>query len=145
MNLKSGFPFWLIRSGLIFDYPKLSSNKKTDVVIIGGGISVALSAWELARHGIDCIIVDARTIGLGSTCASTSLLQYEIDVPLTELQHKTGIKNAVRAYKLGEKAIHDIALISEKIKFDEFISTQSLYYAAYKKDVAFIEKEYALR
>jgi hypothetical protein len=45
MHLKSGYPFWLIKSGLPFHYPFLPQNKKTDVVVMGGGISGALVAW----------------------------------------------------------------------------------------------------
>ena len=72
MELVAGYPFWLIKNGLLFSYPKLLENKKSDCVIIGGGISGALAAYYLIKAGIECIVVDGRTIGLGSTCASTS-------------------------------------------------------------------------
>lgn len=81
MNLKSGIPFWLIKNGLLHDYPTLDHSLDTEVVIVGGGISGALSAYYLTEAGIKCAVVDGRSIGQGSTCASTSLLQYEIDVP----------------------------------------------------------------
>ena len=92
MDLHSGLPFWLIKSGLPFNYYPLDRSLTTDVAIIGGGISGALAAYYLTSAGISCIVLDARTIGLGSTCASTALLQYEIDVPLCRLKEKTGIK-----------------------------------------------------
>ena len=47
MDLKSGLPFSLIKSGLVADYPKLEHDIKTDVVIIGGGISGALAEVRL--------------------------------------------------------------------------------------------------
>lgn len=145
MNLKSGYPFWLIKDGLPFNYKSLSTNKRTDVVIMGGGISGALAAWQLINHGVDCMVVDGRTIGLGSTCASTALLQYEIDEPLCELQHKVGLKNAVRSYQLCLESIEALKLIAAETGFKDIQSKQSLYYAAYKKDVAFLQKEYAIR
>ncbi len=145
MDLKSGYPFWLIKDGLLFNYPMLFSNKKTSVVILGGGISGALTAWQLISNGIDCIVVDARTIGLGSTCASTALLQYEIDTPLCELQNKVGLQYAVRSYKLCQQSIEELGGIAQKIGFKYFENKQSLYYAAYKKDVAFIKREFAIR
>ena len=92
MNLSSGYPFWLIRHGLPHDYPVVTANIKTEVAIIGGGISGALMAYYLINAGVSCVLADARTIGLGSTCASTSLLQYEIDTPLCELKHKAGLR-----------------------------------------------------
>ena len=79
MELTAGYPFSLIKNGIPFEYPKLSKNVRSRVVVIGGGISGALTAYYLTEKGVDCILVDGRSIGLGSTCASTSLLQYELD------------------------------------------------------------------
>lgn len=145
MNLSSGYPFWLIRHGLPYDYPALIENLKTDVVVMGGGISGALVSYYLTNAGVDHIVVDGRTIGLGSTCASTALLQYEIDVPLCELQHKVGLYNAVRAYRLCDESIDTLETIALKIKFDEFEKLESLYYAASSKDSTFIEEEFNIR
>jgi len=145
MNLSSGYPFWLIKAGLPYDYEKLEKSISTDVVILGGGISGALAAYYLVNAGIGCVLADARTIGLGSSCASTSLLQYEIDEPLSGLKDKVGIKNAVRAYQLCSDAIDKLGAIAAKIKFDDFEYKNSLYYAAYKKDVAFLKEEFAIR
>ena len=145
MDLKSGFPFWLIKSGLLYNYPTLNDSIETEVVVLGGGISGALSAYYLTEAGIDCIVVDARSIGLGSTCASTSLLQYEIDVPLCELQKMIGYKNAVRSYQLCADAINKLKEISTKIGFDKFEYKKSLYFAASKKDVSFLKEEFKIR
>jgi glycine/D-amino acid oxidase-like deaminating enzyme len=145
MDLSSGLPFWLIKSGLPYDYADLCKDEKADVAILGGGISGALAAWYLAKEGVSCIVVDRRTIGLGSTCASTAMLQYEIDTPLHELQHKVGLQNAVKSYKLCYEAIHSLIGIAKKIKFTDIERRESLYYSASKKDVSFIEREYAIR
>ncbi len=74
MDLKSGMPFWLIKDGLMFNYPKLENDLEAEVVILGGGISGALSAYYLSKAGIDCVVIDARTIGLGSTYGPYKLL-----------------------------------------------------------------------
>jgi glycine/D-amino acid oxidase-like deaminating enzyme len=145
MNLRSGYPFWLIKDGLPYNYPKLQESITTDVVILGGGISGALSGYFLNEAGVNFTVIDARSIGLGSTCASTSLLQYEIDIPLCELKEKIGLKNAVRAYQLCVEAIDQIKLIAEKLNFREFELKKSLYYAAYKKDLPLLKKEFAIR
>jgi glycine/D-amino acid oxidase-like deaminating enzyme len=145
MDLSSGYPFWLIRYGLPYDYPQLQENLKTDVLVVGGGISGALVSYYLTQAGVDNVVADARTIGLGSTCASTSLLQYEIDTPLCELQHMVGLKNAVRSYKLCDQSIDKLEAIARKIRFPEFQKTGSLYYAAYKKDMQFIKDEFEIR
>ncbi len=145
MKLSSGYPYSLIKNGLPFCYPKLEQNIKTDVLILGGGISGALTAYYLVQEGIDCTLIDARTIGFGSTCASTSLLQYEIDTPLHELIPMIGAKNAVRSYKLGESAILKLGKLSQKIGMADFESKNSLYSAAYKKDIPFLQEEFKAR
>lgn len=145
MDLIGGYPFWLIKDGLPYNYPVLERSLTTDVVIIGGGISGALMGYYLSAAGVKCVIADARSIGLGSTCASTSLLQYEIDVPLHILKDKVGLQNAVTAYKLCEAAINKIAAIDKLIGCNEFETKNSLYYAAYKKDTGYLEKEYSIR
>lgn len=145
MNLVSGYPFWLIKDGLPFNYSALQNSISTDVLIIGAGISGALVAYHLANAGVGCVVVDGRTVGLGSTCASTSLLQYEIDVPLSELIEKIGEEKAVQSYKLCEEAIEKIGLIHKKINCSEFETKKSLYYAASKNHLSFLNREFASR
>jgi glycine/D-amino acid oxidase-like deaminating enzyme len=145
MNLKAGYPYSLIKNGLVANYPKLEKDIRTDVVIMGGGISGALAAHHLTQKGIRCVVVDARTIGLGSTCASTSLLQYEIDIPLYKLSALIGEKAAVRSYSLCREAIDKLYLLADKIGFADIQKKKSLYYAAAKKDVVGLKKEFAAR
>jgi glycine/D-amino acid oxidase-like deaminating enzyme len=140
MKLTGGYPFWLIKDGLIHNYPKLINNIETHTVIIGGGISGALTAYHLINAGIDCVLVDGRTIGLGSTCASTSLLQYELDEPLHLLKKKVGEKRAERAYKLCEKALDELKKIMVEICFTDYQQTGSLYFSKHASEKKFYEE-----
>ncbi|KOS06268.1 FAD-dependent oxidoreductase [Flavobacterium akiainvivens] len=145
MTLKAGYPFWLIKNGLPFTFPKLDQDIETEVAILGAGISGALVRYHLIQAGIECVTVDARTIGLGSTSASTSLLQYEIDVPLYKLTEMIGRKDAERAYQLCGEAIEKLEQITKKVGIEYFETKKSLYYAAYKKDVAWLKDEFEAR
>ncbi len=145
MNLSAGYPYNLIRHGLPFDYPQLQKDHRADIVIMGGGVSGALVAHYLAKLGIQCLVVDARTIGLGSTCASTSLLQYEIDERLTDLSVKIGRRKAERAYHLCANAILQLASIAEEIGYPDFRLNNSIYFAATEKDVSALHREFVAR
>ncbi|NBL65841.1 FAD-dependent oxidoreductase [Flavobacterium sp. NST-5] len=145
MNLKSGMPLWLIKDGLPHTFPKLDKNIETDVLILGAGISGALVRYYLLKAGVDCTTIDARTIGLGSTSASTSLLQYEIDTPLHKLIDMVGKKNAERAYQLCGEAILTLKEIAKDLEIKDFCLRKSLFFAAYKKDVSMLEKEFKAR
>lgn len=85
MDLKSGYPWWAVRNGLIHAFPALQQDLRCDVLVVGGGITGALIADELSHHGHEVAVIEQRDIGWGSTAASTALLQYEIDTHLLEL------------------------------------------------------------
>ena len=53
-------------------FSTLEANKKTDVLIIGGGISGILCAYKLKREGVDCVLVEATEICGGITKNTTA-------------------------------------------------------------------------
>ncbi len=91
MDLHTTFPYPIFQHGGLSSYPSLDKNINTDIVIIGAGITGALVAWYLTQAGMKCVVVDKRHVATGSTAASTSLIQYEIDVPLHQLIKKLGM------------------------------------------------------
>ncbi|WP_267405173.1 MULTISPECIES: FAD-binding oxidoreductase [unclassified Chryseobacterium] len=146
MNLKSNEPFWLLKNGLVSSYPSLKSNEECDVLIIGGGITGSLIAHQMIADGHKTILIDKREICNGSTSAKTSMLQYEIDVPLFELIEKIGEKGAVESYKACSDSIDQLEKLSLKIKSKAgFKRKQSLYFASKKKDVNWLKEEYKSR
>jgi glycine/D-amino acid oxidase-like deaminating enzyme len=145
MDLRSDYPFWLLDKGIIHSYPSLLEDARTDIVIMGAGISGALAAWHLCHAGFKTVVVDKRHVGMGSTAASTALLQYEIDVPLTELIAKRGERDAVQSYLLCLKAISDLENICGHWPEAAFVKKPSLQYASYKKDVQGLREEFKLR
>jgi glycine/D-amino acid oxidase-like deaminating enzyme len=146
MDLKSESPYFLLKHGLLKSYPSLQQNISTPIAIMGAGITGALLAWHLVHAGFDVIMVDRRHVAMGSTCASTSLLQYEIDTPLHKLSELVGEKNAVRSYQLCRQAIYDLADICTQLKTDVgFELRKSLQFASYKSHVKNLQSEYLLR
>jgi glycine/D-amino acid oxidase-like deaminating enzyme len=129
----------------MYDYPKLETSLSAEIIILGGGISGALTGYYLSKAGFNCAVIDARSIGFGSSSASTSLLQYELDVSLSELQKKIGYKNAVRSYELCAQSILKLQDIAIDIDLKDFQLKNSLYYAANKKHIPFLKEEYKIR
>ncbi len=146
MDLHSDYPYWLIKNGLLTAFSSLQEDIKVDVAVIGAGISGALIAHYLCSQGLSVAVLDRRHAGMGSTAASTALLQYEIDTPLHKLCDKVGEKNAVRSYKLCLEAIYKLKDICAKLSPDlDFKIIPSLQHASYKKDVDPLHKEFELR
>jgi len=146
MDLRSGYPYWFVKNGLVNSYPSLTKNISTDVVVIGGGITGAICSYYLQETGAKVVVVDRRHIGMGSTCASTALLQYEIDTPLLELIEMVGEEHAIKSYLLCLRSIDELKKISDKLPIDcDFEYKPSLYIASLLKDIGDMEKEYLLR
>ena len=60
MDLRSGYPYWLVAHGLPQTYPPLASDIGCDVAIIGAGITGALIAHHLIDAGLDTVVLDKR-------------------------------------------------------------------------------------
>lgn len=146
MNLKSSEPFWLVKNGILHSYPSLQKDITTDVLIVGAGITGSLIAHQCMKDGYKTAIIDRREVCNGSTSATTSMLQYEIDVQLHELIAKIGQKGAEASYKACFDSIDTLGKIASTVKSQSgFKKKKSLYFAALKKDVATLKKELEAR
>lgn len=142
MDLTSDHPFWFVKNGLPNTYPPLDRDVVCDVAIVGGGITGALIAHRLVNVGLKVVVLDGRDICLGSTSASTALLQYEIDVPLVELIKKIGQPAAERAYRLSYQSIDDLESFVKESESDcGFERKTSIYVAFDKKQAKLLEAE----
>lgn len=146
MDLKSSEPFWLLKNGLVASYPSLKSDEKCDVLVVGGGITGSLIAHQMIQDGYQTLLIDKREICNGSTSATTSMLQYEIDLPLSELIEVIGEKGAVKSYKACSESIDSIEKLAKKLRSKAgFKRKQSLYFASKKKDISWLKKEFEVR
>lgn len=94
--------------------PPLDADIKCDVVIVGAGITGSLMAEHLTSRHHDVCVIDRERPGMGSTAASTAMLQWEIDRPLRELASFYGFERAAAIYHHSLSAASGlIALIGE--------------------------------
>jgi glycine/D-amino acid oxidase-like deaminating enzyme len=146
MKLRSKEPYWLLKNGLINTYASLQKDLVCDVLIIGGGITGSLVAYQLSREGYRTVLIDKRDVAMGSTVASTAMLQYEIDEPLFSLIEKVGEPAAVDTYREGVLAIDKLERIIKRIRAQcGFSRKESLYIADSKKNLEWLRKEFACR
>lgn len=145
MDLKSGYPYWAVKNGLMHAFPSLQADLRCDVAIIGGGITGALIADELAAHGHDVAVIEQRDVGWGSSSASTALLQYEIDTHMVDLAKRYGEEDAALAYVKCAEAIDLLQDKARDIRDVDFAQMDSLYYASKRRHAGNLREEYAMR
>lgn len=145
MDTKSGYPWWTVSNGLIDDFTPLRADAQCEVAVIGAGITGSLLAHALSEAGMDVLVLDRREAGWGSTAASTALLQYEIDTPLTELIKRYG-ETAARAYQACDEALDTISGIAAGMKESVgYHPCGSLYFASKHRHAAAMKREYEAR
>lgn len=144
-DLHSGLPFWLVADKLSAGHAALDEDLTADVVVIGGGITGALCSYAFSKAGIPNVVLDTRTICTGSTCASTALLQYEIDTPLHRLVELVGERDAVASYRLSVHAVERLKAIADEIGFVQFTSRQSIQYASRPSHAKRLQREFDVR
>lgn len=143
MDLRTGAAYWPLKSGLIAVYPALDRDETCDVVVVGAGITGALAASRLAASGCDVVVVDRNDVAMGSTAASTGLLQYETDTSLGELSSYIGVEGAVLSWKAGVRAVDEIEQLSGSCC--GFARRPSLYLISRRGDARQLRREYDLR
>lgn len=75
-------------------FEQLKTDKKTDVLIVGGGIAGILCAYTLRKKGIECILVEASRICNGITQNTTAKITIGHGLIYDKLIHRFGEKKA---------------------------------------------------
>jgi len=146
MLLYNGSTFWPTTVEPATFGQTLGVDTSCDVVVVGSGITGAMVAYELARAGVDVVVVDRRPIASGSTVASTALLQYELDKPLLELAKDVGLEHAQRAYLACRDALDDILELVANLGVDcDLKVRQSLFLCRSERETADLRSESAAR
>jgi glycine/D-amino acid oxidase-like deaminating enzyme len=127
---------------MMYSYPSLRHNVHCDVLIIGGGLTGALMAFQLSQEGYDTVIIDKRDIGAGSTSTNTSMVQYEVDALLHDLAGKLGTHAAADIYLECVKAVYTLEEIIKQLPANcDFEFKESLLFATTPSDVDSLRHE----
>ncbi|MBZ9740069.1 MULTISPECIES: NAD(P)/FAD-dependent oxidoreductase [unclassified Mesorhizobium] len=109
LDLTTGRPVWSAYRAPAVPTGSLTRDVKTDVLIVGMGISGAMMAEALTADGHAVICIDRRGPLKGSTAATTALVQFEIDQPLSTLSRMIGKAPAEQAWRRSRLAVSNLA------------------------------------
>lgn len=127
-------------------YPYLTKDIETEVIIIGGGATGCILGYYFQNANIPSVLVEKKRIAHGSTSITTALLQYELDSLAAELMPYTTKENVIRSYELGKKALGQLDdFIKEYGNECCYTKRDCLLYSNKKTDIPLLEAEYQLR
>ena len=121
-------------------FDALGGNKKTDVLIIGGGIAGILCAYKLKEAGVDCMLVEATEICGGITKNTTAKITLGHGLIYDKMIRRFGEDKARLYAEAQSKAIKEYAQLCENIDCD-FETRDNYVYSL--DDRKKIEKEVA--
>lgn len=108
---------WTEQSNLP-SFPTLDGDKKTDVLIIGGGMAGLLCAYMLKNAGVDCVLAEAeRTCG-GVTKNTTAKITYQHGMIYDSLIKSFGTEKASMYLKANEQAVEKYREMCKHIDCD---------------------------
>ena len=99
-------------------FDALGGNKKTDVLIIGGGITGILCAYKLKNAGVDCMLVEATEICGGITGNTTAKITLGHGLIYDKMIKRFGEDKARLYAEAQSKAIQEYARFCENIDCD---------------------------
>ena len=146
MELTSGNIFWKEKDEIKNTYPYLTHDTTCDVLIVGGGINGAITAYFLAKEGANVIVCEKNIIGYGTTIASSATLDFDTGIELYKLEKLIGENEARKMYTLYKDAIEDIKRIDTEMNFDtEFSKKNNIYFTNKFMQKSSVLKEYEAR
>lgn len=99
-------------------FEKLDKDIKTDVCIIGSGISGISTAYELVTRGVNVVMIEARDILSGESGRTSGHLASALDDHYTQLAKTHGDKKAKLAAESHSWALDRVGEISKQLSIE---------------------------
>jgi len=129
----------------VAQYNYLNENINTDILIIGAGVSGAITAFYMAEEGYNVTIVDKNIVGYGSTSANVGILDVQLGMEINKLAKNIGEKKAKKCFDLMLDSIEELKKITSKLSNKNnigFKKCNSIYYTNKYMNKNNIIKEY---
>ena len=95
--------------------PRQRGPMKSDVVIVGGGLTGCTTAYAFAVAGVKVVLVEAAQIGRGSSGSSGGWISEDPGVSFSSLEKALGLRGARRAWQGWRRAALDFAALLRRL------------------------------
>lgn len=110
------------------EYPRLRGENRTDVAIVGGGLTGCACAAAFATAGVDVILIEADRIGAGATASSAGLLRQDLDASFQESAAQHGLRTARHVWQGFRRAALDLAAALKRAGVRADLAPQDLLF-----------------
>ena len=90
------------------EFPSLSRELSTDVLVIGGGLAGLMTVWELRQKGVDVMLVEKDRICSATTAHTTAKLTAQHGLIYHKLIRSLGMEGASQYYKANAEAVEKL-------------------------------------
>ncbi len=120
-------------------FPRLKGTKKTDVLIIGGGLAGILCAYYLKQKGVDYILAEGGKICSGTTANTTAKITSQHGLIYYKLLKKLGTEKASMYLHANQTALKEYQKLCANIDCDYEIKDNYVYSV---DNISLLEKEF---
>ncbi len=99
-------------------FPTLAANRETEVLVIGGGMAGLLCAYKLRQQGIDCIVLEKKSLGRGVTKGTTAAITAQHDILYQDLVKERGFENAKKYLTANLRAVEEYRSLASDCDFE---------------------------
>lgn len=123
-------------------FPTLTEDKKTEVCVIGGGLTGVTTAYYLAKQGLDVVLLEKSKICEHASGNTTAKITSQHGLFYAYLLQSQGKAKAKQYLEANEQAIQNIEKIIQEEKIDcDFERQDNYVYTLKQEDVLKIKKE----
>ena len=119
--------------------PSLEGDVRTDVAVIGGGMTGILTAWQLEQAGIHTVILEADQIGGGQTKNTTAKITSQHGMFCNRFLEKKGEEKAKNYVQANQDAVEEYKRIVREEGIDCDLTECDSY--VYSSDKEKLRKE----
>ncbi len=99
-------------------FNSLNKDLKTDVLVIGGGLSGILCGYFLGKNGVDYAVVEGKQIASGITKNTTAKISSQHGLIYSQIIKNAGENSAALYLKANQDALGEYAKLCENIDCD---------------------------
>ncbi len=145
-KIASGNKFFTTTLKKIQSYDKLEKDEECDIIIVGGGLTGAITSYYCSLLKKNIIVLEKNKIGQGSSSIATSLLQYELEDLILDMKKYYSEDEIMKGYKFSYEALAEFDLLMNVTKLNcDYSKNDSLLYTNNSDDLKRIKAEYEIR